>query len=169
MAPSSKQGRKFCLNLGATILCALGLATFNAGSVRAQAAAETGTAAKSEGKPDPKADSKTSAKTGEKRPVKDNVKQLGREVSDPTTLQRIKAHEQELEKKVESRREHQRKDHGAARPSDAVDLAKSLDKPAGAAAAAKPEPKPDTKTSAKPKNAAVPAPPAASKPAPTPK
>lgn len=155
--PAIKQGRKSYVKLGAAILCALAMTTLNAGGARAQGAGETGTAARVEGKP---ADAKAPAKTGEKRPVKENVKQLGREVSDPTTLQRIKAHEQELEKKVEAKRERQRKDHGTARPSDAVDLAKGLDKPEGAAAPAKP------KSEAPP---TPPPPPAASKHAPTPK
>src|SRR5437870_3034619 len=75
-------------------------------------------------------DSKADPKAGDQGSVKDNVKQLGKEVSDPKTLDRIKAHEQELEKKVQRKRASQRKDHGEARPSDAVDLAKSLDKPA---------------------------------------
>ncbi len=60
--------------------------------------------------------------------VTDNVKQLVHEINDPGTPARIKAHEQNLEKKVKSKRERQRKDH-AAKPADAVDLAKSLDKP----------------------------------------
>jgi hypothetical protein len=158
MPRSSKQGQKSHVNLGAAILCALALATLNAGSARAQGA----------GAADPKTDTKAPAKAGEKRPVKENVKQLGREVSDPSTLQRIKAHEQDLEKKVEAKRERQRKDHGAARPSDAVDLAKGLDKPEGGAAPAKTEVKPG----AKPRSDVPPAPPpppAASKPAPAPK
>jgi hypothetical protein len=83
--------------------------------------------------------------------VKENVKELAREVSDPSTLDRIKAHEQALEKKVKNKRERQRKDHGTARPDDAVDLAKSLDKPdqgAGAQAPAKAEAKPEPKKAA---------------------
>jgi hypothetical protein len=81
--------------------------------------------------------------------IGDNVKQLVREVKDPATPGKIKAHEQALEKKVKNKREHQRKDHGSARPADAVDLAKSLDKPDGAgtatpAAAKADAPKPET-------------------------
>ena len=96
-------------------------------------------------------------KSGETGSVKANVKQLGREVSDPGTLQRIKAHEQEFETNVQRNRARQRKDHGAARPSDAVDLAKSLDKPAGAAAA----PGAKNKTETTPAPAALPPPPPA--------
>jgi hypothetical protein len=77
--------------------------------------------------------------------VTDNVKQLVREINDPGTPGRIKAHEQTLEKKVKSKRERQRKDH-AAKPADAVDLAKSLDKPAPKPAqAAPPAPAPPKK------------------------
>src|SRR5882672_6713319 len=74
-------------------------------------------------------------KSGDQGSVGDNVKQLGKEVSDPSTLDRIKAHEQELEKKVKRKRASQRKAHGEARPDDAVDLAKSLDKPAASGGA----------------------------------
>ena len=91
--------------------------------------------------------------------VKDNVKELAREVSDPGTLQRIKGHEQALEKKVKNKRERQRKDHGSPRPSDAVDLAKSLDKPdegPGATATAKPDPKKPAQTQSTPPAAAKP-------------
>jgi len=91
--------------------------------------------------------------------VKDNVKELAREVNDPGTLQRIKAHEQALEKKVKNKRERQRKDHGSPRPGDAVDLAKSLDKPdegTGATAAAKPESKKPAQAQSTPPAAAKP-------------
>lgn len=64
--------------------------------------------------------------------VKENVKGFAHEATEPSTLQRIKAHEQELEKKVERTRDRQRQDHGTARPRDAVDLVKSLDQPDGA-------------------------------------
>src|SRR5215831_204807 len=94
-------------------------------------AGATGAQADDTAKPDAKSGAKSTGKSKEASSVKENVKQLGREVSDPGTLQRIKAHEQELKQKGESRRERQRKDHGAARPNDAVDLAKSLDKPEG--------------------------------------
>jgi hypothetical protein len=79
--------------------------------------------------------------------VKENVKQLVREINDPGTLPRIKAHEQALEKKVQHKREHQRKDHGGPRPGDAVDLAKSLDKPDEGVAAPAPV-KPEAKKAA---------------------
>jgi hypothetical protein len=167
MAPVSKRvGRRF-VNLGSAMLLGLGLAALGAGAAQAQGAAEPAAAAKSGSKSEPKVESKPAPTTGEKRPVKENIKQLGREASDPTTLQRIKAHEQDLEKRVESRRERQRKDHGAARPSDAVDLAKNLDKSEGAATPVKPEAKVAAKTKAAP--APPPAPPAAAKPAPAPK
>jgi len=106
-------------------------------------------------KPAPKPTTTTTTTGKSKEPatsVKENVKQLGREVTAPGALQRIKAHEQEFEKKVERTRDRQRKDHGAARPSDAVDLAKSLDKPEGGGAPAKAD--------AKKKAEAPPAPPA---------
>jgi hypothetical protein len=44
-------------------------------------------------------------------------------VTDPNSLTRIKTHEQEFEKHVETTRDHQRKDHGAPRASDATELA----------------------------------------------
>ena len=91
----------------------------------------------------PKAEAKSPAKAAEASSVKENIKQLGREVSDPGALPRIKAHEQDLEKKIKAKREQQRKDHGRARPRDAVDLTKSLDKPAPRNTPAKPDtPKP---------------------------
>ncbi|HEY4187327.1 MAG TPA: hypothetical protein VGP07_19785 [Polyangia bacterium] len=55
--------------------------------------------------------------------VGDNIKSLGQQVTDPNSLTRIKAHEQELEKHVETTRDRQRKDHGAPRASDATELA----------------------------------------------
>jgi hypothetical protein len=167
MAPINKQVRKLCGYLGGAALLVLGLAPVGAGSARAEAAAAaTAAPAKADSKAAPKDEAKAPAATGEKRPVKENVKQLGNEISDPTTLQRIKAHEQALEKRIESRRERQRRDHGTARPSDAVDLAKSLDKPEDAAA---PTPaKVETRNAAKPKNEAAPAPAPAPKPAPAP-
>jgi hypothetical protein len=153
------------------MLLGLGLTALGTGAAQAQGAAEPAAAAKSGRKSEPKVESKPAPTTGEKRPLKENIKQLGREASDPTTLQRIKAHEQDLEKRVESRRERQRKDHGAARPSDAVDLAKNLDKPEGAATPVKPEAKTAAKTTTKAETAPAPppAPPAAAKPAPAPK
>ena len=107
-------------------------------------------------KPDAKAGAKATGKSKEPDSVKENVKQLGREASDPGVLQRIKAHEQELETKVKTKRQRQRKDHGSAKPSDAVDLAKSLDKPEGAT----PAPGTPSKAEAKKKAEAAPAPPA---------
>jgi hypothetical protein len=130
------------------------------GRARAEVAAAP---AKAEPKAEAKAETKASPTTGEKRTVKENVKQLGNEISDPGTLQRIKAHEQDLEKKVESKRARQRKDHGAAQPNDAVDLAKSLDKPEGAGKVT-PAKTIETKPGAKSKAEA--APPAAPPPAP---
>jgi hypothetical protein len=106
-----------------------------------------------------KSSAQPNGKSKEATSVKENIKELGRQVSDPGTLQRIKAHEQELEKKVERQRDRQRKDHGRARPSDAVDLAKSLDKPEGAKTEAKTEAKTDGKKKAE-KAEAAPAPPA---------
>jgi hypothetical protein len=100
-------------------------------------------------KPDAKSGAKATGKSKEATSVKDNIKELGRQVSDPGTLQRIKAHEQEFEKKVETKRERQRKDHGRARPSDAVDLAKGLDKPEAGGAPAKAEAKATTDASKK--------------------
>jgi hypothetical protein len=61
--------------------------------------------------------------------VKENIKKLAKEVTDPATLHRIKAHEQEVETKVERVRDRQRADHAKARPGDAVDLVKKLDQP----------------------------------------
>ena len=60
--------------------------------------------------------------------IGENIKQLKNEITDPATPGRIKGHEQEAEKKVESVRDRQRRDHGKARVSDAVDLGKSVDK-----------------------------------------
>jgi hypothetical protein len=112
-----------------------------------------------------KAESKSAGRSADKDSVQGNVEQLGREVSDPSVLDRIKAHEQELEKKVQHKRASQRQDHGEARPADAVDLAKSLDKPGGAPDAPV---KSDDKSGAKKKAGATPPPPAATKaPAPT--
>jgi len=108
-----------------------------------------------------KSSAQPNGKSKEATSVKDNIKELGRQVSDPGTLQRIKAHEQDFEKKVERQRDRQRKDHGRARPGDAVDLAKSLDKPEGAGAPAKADVKPRAaKTETKKKAEATPAPPA---------
>lgn len=61
------------------------------------------------------------------RSVKQNIKNLGKEVTDPSTPSRIKAHEQELEKKIERTRDKQRQDHGKAKPGDMVDVVKKLD------------------------------------------
>ena len=97
-----------------------------------RAARADGTAAAT---PPAQAEAKGNAKPADKGSVKEHIKQLGKEVSDPGTLQRIKAHEQDAEKRVERARDRQRKDHGRARPSDAVDLAKSVDKPEGGAPA----------------------------------
>ena len=160
MAPTNGHiGRRFgyltCATLGA-----LGLLALTGKGARADVSAAPGAPAKAEAK----AEAKAPPAAGEKRTVKDNVKQLGNEVSDPSTLQRIKAHEQDLEKKVENKRARQRKDHGAARPSDAVDLAKSLDKPAGAGTMT-PAKTIETKPSTKSKVEAAP-PPAPPSPAP---
>jgi hypothetical protein len=164
MSRSQESLRKRAARLGAATLLSLGLVAVAGGPARAQGAAGSTATAKSS--------SKSAAPAADKSPVTDNIKQLGREASDPGTLQRIKAHEQELEKKVERKRESQRKDHGTAKPADAVDLAKNLDKPSASAGATA---KPDVKTGAKSKAAASPpgappAPPAppvaATKPAP---
>jgi vacuolar-type H+-ATPase subunit H len=77
----------------------------------------------------PPATSVKAADKSAKPGVTQNVKNLGKETTDPSTLTRIKAHEQELEKKIERNRDRQRKDHAEARPGDAVDLAKNLDAP----------------------------------------
>jgi len=70
------------------------------------------------------------APAGTSPSVKENIKKLAKEVTDPATLHRIKAHEQELETKVEKVRDRQRADHAKARPGDAVELVKKLDQPA---------------------------------------
>jgi hypothetical protein len=139
MSSSNGNRRRFALSLGSAALLALGVATQIPATARAKD--EPPAAAKADAK------SASPAKTADS--VKENIKQLGKEVSDPGALQRIKAHEQELEKKIERKRDRQRKDHGQARPSDAVDLAKSLDKPEPAAGApAKAGSKAETKSKA---------------------
>jgi len=56
--------------------------------------------------------------------VADGFRSLGQQLSDPKTLDRIKGHEQELEKNVQSTRDRQRKSHpGELRASDATDMA----------------------------------------------
>jgi molecular chaperone GrpE (heat shock protein) len=126
--------RRFASPLGSALVFSLCAAVAGSGDAHAQRATEAATPAKPEAQAKSDAAGKKTAEgTGT---VKQNVKELGREVSDPSTLQRIKAHEQNLEKRVERRRDRQRKDHGTARPSDAVDLAKNLDKPGGATPAA---------------------------------
>jgi hypothetical protein len=131
MSRSMSRPRQFCARVGMmTTLFLLGLAAAGAGgNARAEpSSAQPVAPAKAD---PPRADTKAGAKDP---PVKENVKQLGQEATDPSTLQRIKAHEQELEKKIVRTRDRQRKDHGTARPGDAVDLAKSLDDPDGRAA-----------------------------------
>lgn len=70
--------------------------------------------------------------------ITENIKQLVREVTDPSALPRIKAQEQKLEKKIQHKRASQRKDHETPRPEDAVDLVKSLDQPDEAASTSPP-------------------------------
>ncbi len=119
--------------------------------------------------PPAQSEAKGTAKSPDPSSVKEHIKQLGKEVSDPGTLQRIKAHEQDAEKKVERVRDRQRKDHGRARPNDAVDLAKSVDKPEGGSPA-----KADRTSTGAPKKkgegtgTAPPAPPAPAATKPTP-
>jgi hypothetical protein len=156
-----KQGTPgFCLRTSVATLILFGAATIGTRAAHAQGAAAT---------PPAQSEAKGTAKSADKSSVKDHIKQLGKEVSDPGTLQRIKGHEQEAEKKVERIRDRQRKDHGRARPDDAVDLAKSVDKPEGGSPA-----KADRTSTGTPKKkgegtgAAPPAPPApaATKPSP---
>jgi hypothetical protein len=146
---------------GSAALLSVGLllATGAGSHARAQGAPTTAAPPKVDRKADTQSDSKAAGKPAEKGSVKDNVKQLGRETSDPSTLQRIKAHEQEFEQKVERRRDRQRKDHGTARPTDAVDLAKNLDKPGNPVT---PAVTPDARAAgAKKKTEVTPAPPPA--------
>jgi hypothetical protein len=149
MSKTNTSVRRLCVRIGGAVLFSLGLAAVASGRASAQGAAES-----------------APAKTAEKGSVKDNIKQLGREISDPNTPKRIKGHEQEAEKKVERRRDAQRKDHGTARPGDAVDLAKNVDKPDSTPVTPPPA---DSKTGAKKKVETTPPPPAATKPAPAPK
>ena len=121
---SINQGtRRFFLRTSVATLIVVGAAIPGMRAARAQGAAAATPPAQSE--------AKGTAKSAGPTSVKEHIKQLGKEASDPGTLQRIKAHEQEAEKKVERIRDRQRKDHGRARPEDAVDLAKSVDKPEG--------------------------------------
>jgi len=119
MSPLTITIRRLCLCLGSAALFSLGVSVLGSSDL-----AHGQDAARSAG---------TAGNSGTKGSIKENIKQLGREVTDPGTLQRIKAHEQALENKIERRRDRQRKDHGNARPSDAVDLVKNLDKPDAAA------------------------------------
>lgn len=119
-----KQGiRGVFLRTSVATLILIGAAAIGMRTARAQGAASATPPAQSE--------AKGTAKAADPTSVKEHIKQLGKEASDPGTLQRIKAHEQEAEKKVERVRDRQRKDHGRARPNDAVDLAKSVDKSEG--------------------------------------
>lgn len=127
MSTINQGTRQFCLRTSVATLILVGAATVGMRAVHAQGAAAT-PPAQSEAKGTAKSADPTSS-------VKEHIKQLGKEASDPGTLQRIKAHEQEAEKKVERIRDRQRKEHGRARPEDAVDLAKSVDKPEGGSAA----------------------------------
>jgi len=121
---SINQGmRRFFLRTSVATLILVGAATPGMRPARAQGAAAA--------TPPAQAETKGTAKAADPTSVKEHIKQLGKEVSDPGTLQRIKAHEQQAEKKVERIRDRQRKDHGRARPEDAVDLAKGVDKPEG--------------------------------------
>jgi hypothetical protein len=159
------------VKLVGTMLLSLGLAVSSGARAHAQGAAAPAAAPKAEVKTEiktePKAGAAPDRKAGDKDSVGEHVKKLGREVKDPGTLQRIKGHEQDLEKRVERKRDSQRKDHGAARPGDAVDLAKSLDKTGGAGDA---QVKPDSKkkVEAVPAAPSPPPPAATSKPAPAP-
>jgi ribosomal protein S11 len=140
--------RRFFLRSSVAALILVGAGTVGMRAARAQGSAAATPPAQSEAKGTAKSDDKSS--------VKEHIKQLGKEVSDPGTLQRIKAHEQEAEKRVERIRDRQRKDHGRARPNDAVDLAKSVDKPEGGAPA-----KADRTSSGAPKKKGEGAPPPA--------
>ncbi len=73
--------------------------------------------------------------TPERRSVKENIKDFGAQATDPSSLKRIKAHEQELEKRINETRDRQRAEHGQFKAHDAVELVKS---PAPAEAEAKP-------------------------------
>jgi len=56
--------------------------------------------------------------------ITDGFRNLGQQISDPKTLDRIKGHEQGFEKNVKDSREQQRKSHpGELRASDATDMA----------------------------------------------
>lgn len=136
------RARRFCARTGGAVLFLLATATAGAPLARAEgtgggaappppSAAAASTNGKADVKPAP--GPRAEAKSGQPARVKENVKGMSKEASDPSTLQRIKAREQELEKKIERTRDRQRADHGTAKPADAVDLAKSLDDPDDAA------------------------------------
>lgn len=149
---------RFFLRTSVATLILVGAATIGMRATRAQGTASATPPAQSE--------AKGTAKSADPTSVKEHIKQLGKEASDPGTLQRIKAHEQDAEKKVERIRDRQRKDHGRARPNDAVDLAKSVDKPEGGSPA-----KADRSSTGAPKKkgegtGAAPPAPAATKPTP---
>jgi hypothetical protein len=58
--------------------------------------------------------------------ITDGFRSLGQQISDPKTPGRIKGHEQEFEKNVQSTRDQQRKSHpGEVRASDAPAMANS--------------------------------------------
>ncbi len=153
--------RAFWLRTSVATLIVIGLATIGMRAAHAQGAPATPPPAQSE--------AKGTAKSTDQSSVKEHIKQLGKEASDPGTLQRIKAHEQDAEKRVERVRDRQRKDHGRARPNDAVNLAKSVDKPEGGSPA-----KADRTSTGTPKKkdegtgTAPPAPPAPAATRPTP-
>lgn len=64
------------------------------------------------------------AKTAGGNSVVDGFRSLGQQISDPKTLDRIKGHEQDFEKNVQSTRDEQRKSHpGELRASDATGMA----------------------------------------------
>lgn len=159
--------------LGHFIRYAAGAALF----LVAGAGAEHGVARARDAGPPPAASGKTDVAASKPPSIKENVKKLGQEITDPSTPSRIKGHEQELEKKIESTRDRQRKDHGRAKPGDAVDLAKSLDStgadgggnPKGEAKAkAKPDAKAKADGKVKTDSKTTTPPPAAAKTAPTP-
>ena len=104
-----------------TLALGLGAAAAIVVSGRRPALGGTGDA----GPPPAPASTAPAAKAGAPS-VKDNIKRLGHEANDPATYQRIKTHEQELEKKIEKKRDQQREDHGKPKVHDVVDLTKSL-------------------------------------------